>query len=185
MLRGRDPKQLVGDVLAKRGDEKLDFEVIPITEEHIAAFHAGVDCVARERRYLAMLEAPPIEATTEWVRAGMHNGNPHFLAMVEGRVVGWCDVTPEKHKTMAHGGVLGMGVVDGFRGKGIGIALMRATLAQAKKAGFARVELTVREDNLRAKALYEKVGFSVEGVKRKATLVDGKYYDLILMSLLF
>ena len=185
MLRGRYAKQMVGDILAKGGGKKLDFEIIPIAEEHIAGFHAGVDSVARERRYLAMLEAPPIEATTEWVRAGMKNGNPRFVAMVEGRVVGWCDVTPEKHKTMAHGGVLGMDMVDGFRGKGIGIALMRATLAQAKKSGFARVELTVREDNLRAKALYEKVGFLAEGVKRKATLLDGKYYDLILMSLLF
>ena len=42
----------------------------------------------------------------------------------------------------------------------------------------------MREDNLRAKALYEKVGFEVEGVKRKAALFDGRYYDLIFMGFL-
>lgn len=161
------------------------YMIVPIAEEHIAGFHAVVDSVARERRYLAMLEAPPLEESAKWVRSNIAKGHPQYVALVEGRVVGWCDVFPEKRETMAHGGVLGMGVIDGFRGKGIGIALMRATLAHAKKACFTRVELTVREDNLRAKALYEKVGFVVEGVKRKAALFDGKYYDLILMSLLF
>lgn len=162
----------------------MDFQIFPIAEEHIAGFHAAVDSVARERRYLAMLEAPPIEESTEWVRGNLRKGNPQFVALVEGRVVGWCDVFPEKRETMAHGGVLGMGVIEGYRGKGIGLALMRTTLEQAKKAGFTRIELTVREDNQRAKALYEKVGFAVEGVKRRAALFDGRYYDLVLMSLL-
>lgn len=163
---------------------KLDFQVVPIAEEHIAGFHAAVDSVARERRYLAMLEAPPIAESAAWVRGNIEKGNPQFVALADGRLVGWCDVFAEKRETMAHGAVLGMGVLNDYRGKGIGIALMRAALAQAKKAGFKRVELTVREDNLRAKALYEKVGFAVEGVKRKAALFDGKYYDLILMGLL-
>jgi RimJ/RimL family protein N-acetyltransferase len=162
----------------------VDFQIVPIAEEHIPGFHAAVDSVARERRYLAMLEAPPIAESEKWARNNIEKGNPQFVALAGGKVVGWCDVFPEKRETMAHGAVLGMGVVEGHRGKGIGIALMRATLAQAKKAGFKRVELTVREDNLRAKALYEKVGFQVEGVKRKAGLFDGKYYDLILMGLL-
>ena len=162
----------------------MNFQILPIAEEHIPGFHAAVDSVARERRYLAMLEAPPIAESTEWARNNIEKGNPQFVALAGGKVVGWCDVFPEKRETMAHGGVLGMGIVEGYRGKGIGTALMRAPLEKAKKAGFTRVELTVREDNLRAKALYEKVGFQVEGVKRKAGLFDGKYYDLILMGLL-
>ena len=162
----------------------MEFQIVPIAEEHITGFHAAVDSVARERRYLAMLQAPPIEESAEFVRGNLRKGNPQFVALAAGRVVGWCDVFPEKRETMAHGGVLGMGVLDNYRGKGIGIALMRATLAQAKKAGFKRVELTVREDNLRAQGLYTKIGFAVEGVKRKAALFEGKYYDLVLMSLL-
>ena len=160
----------------------MGFRIVPIAEEHIAGFHAAVDSVARERLFLAMLKAPPIEESAEFVRTNIRKGNPQVVALVGGQVVGWCDVFPEKRETMAHGGVLGMGVIDGFRGKGIGIALMRAALSRAQEAGLTRVELTVREDNLRAKALYEKVGFAVEGVKRKAALFDGKYYDLILMS---
>jgi ribosomal protein S18 acetylase RimI-like enzyme len=164
---------------------KPEFQVVPIAEEHIAGFYATFDSVAREERYLGRLKAPPIEETTDWVRGNIRKGVPQFVALVDGRVVGWCDVRPELPETMAHGGVLGMGILEDHRGRGIGRALMSRTLEVARKTGLARVELTVREDNLRAKALYEKFGFTVEGVKRKAARVDGRHYDLFLMSLLF
>jgi RimJ/RimL family protein N-acetyltransferase len=43
----------------------------------------------------------------------------------------------------------------------------------------------VREHNLRAMKLYEKMGFVVEGVKRCGVCLDGKFEDLICMALLF
>ena len=55
----------------------------------------------------------------------------------------------------------------------------------AKDFGLQRVELTVRENNVNAIALYKKVGFEIEGVQREAILVDGKHENLILMGLLF
>jgi RimJ/RimL family protein N-acetyltransferase len=85
----------------------------------------------------------------------------------------------------AHGGVLGMGIVEEHRGKGIGEALIRAALAQARQRGMTRVELTVRADNERAIALYRKIGFADEGVKRKAIRVDGRYLDVRCMAVLF
>jgi RimJ/RimL family protein N-acetyltransferase len=163
----------------------MDYRIVPTSAEHVEGFHAVVDSVAREGRYLAMLRAFPIEETARFLRDCIEQKAPHFVALADGRVVGWCDVKPIPRETQAHGGVLGMGVLDGYRGKGIGLALMRATLARAKESGLARVELTVREDNLRAKALYEKVGFVTEGVKRKAARHEGRYYDLFLMAVLF
>jgi ribosomal protein S18 acetylase RimI-like enzyme len=162
-----------------------NYLIVPMSEAHVAGFHAAFSSVAAERRYLGRTRAPPISETLEWVKNGINSGHPRFAALVDGKVVGWCDVTPERADTLAHGAVLGMGVLDGFRGQGIGSALMRATLESARKAGLQRIDLTVREDNPRAKALYEKFGFAVEGIKRKAALVDGRYYDLLLMSLLF
>ena len=55
----------------------------------------------------------------------------------------------------------------------------------AKAFGFHRVELTVREDNTNAIALYKQIGFAKEGVQRDAVRVDGVYEDLILMAVLF
>jgi hypothetical protein len=37
-------------------------EIVPISPAHIEGFHRTLDLVARERRYLALLEAPPLES---------------------------------------------------------------------------------------------------------------------------
>jgi energy-coupling factor transporter transmembrane protein EcfT len=38
-----------------------NYQILPITEEHIKSFRAAVDSVAREHKYLAFLEGPPLE----------------------------------------------------------------------------------------------------------------------------
>ncbi|WEK54420.1 MAG: GNAT family protein [Candidatus Cohnella colombiensis] len=47
-----------------------------------------------------------------------------------------------------------------------------------------RIELNVFSYNERAKHVYEKLGFKVEGVQRDALYYDHEYYDSIMMSLL-
>ncbi len=162
----------------------MQFRIVPITESHLERFRAAVDAVARERKYLAFLEAPPLKSTQEFVRANIAGGYPHVVALVDEWVIGWCDTSSLQRPAFAHSGVLGMGVVDGFREQGVGEALMRAALETAKTKGLTRVELTVREHNLRAKRLYEKTGFIFEGVKRRVVRIDGVYEDLICMGLL-
>ena len=163
----------------------MDFRIVPTAEEHIEGFRSVVDRVARERRYLAMLRGFPLKETRRFMRASIAGRNPNFVALVGDRVVGWCDIQRVPRDTMAHSGVLGIGIVESFRRKGIGSALLRAALARARKSGLTRVELTVREDNRRAIALYKKFGFVVEGVKRNGFRVDGRYYNVISMAVLF
>ena len=163
----------------------MDFRIVPIAEEHIDGFRAALDSVARERRYLAFLEAPSADATASFVRRNIKKGYPQCVALIESRVVGWCDVLPLERPTLAHCGMLGIGVVAELRGRGIGSALLTATLERAKAASLTRIELTVREDNTRAIALYESLGFVVEGLKRNGVRLDGRYGNLVCMALLF
>lgn len=70
-------------------------------------------------------------------------------------------------------------------GKGLG---KEATLLILKYAfeelNLNRVYLTVRADNEKAKSLYEKSGFTKEGILRKAIYKNSKFIDLIAMSIL-
>lgn len=162
-----------------------EVSVVSIAEEHIRGYHEAVDRVARERKYLAFLEALPFEKSQAFVRENLELGNPQVVAVLGGEVIGWCDICPIGRPVYAHGGVLGMGIVAEHRGRGIGEALMHAALEQARRRGLTRVELTVRADNERAIALYRKLGFVDEGVKRNAIRVDGAYIDVFCMALLF
>jgi RimJ/RimL family protein N-acetyltransferase len=62
--------------------------------------------------------------------------------------------------------------------------LNRTTLAAAQAVGLLRGELSVRETNRNAIALYEKVGFAAEGLLRNAVNVDGVYENVIQMAVL-
>jgi ribosomal protein S18 acetylase RimI-like enzyme len=160
----------------------LGIEIVPIGRRHIAGFREVLDSVARERRWLAFLEAPPLSRVRSFVRNGLTNGMVQLVAVDDGRVVGWCDVNPKTHATLRHSGVLGMGVAAPHRNRGIGSALLRATLEAASAGGITRVELIVRADNTAAIALYERHGFEPEGRLRDYMIVDNVTYDALQMA---
>ena len=160
-------------------------EIVLITQDHIESFHRALDFVARERRYLSFLEAPPLPSVRAFVLDNISHGYPQLVAVSAGQVVGWCDVVPKPRPIDAHVGVLGMGLLPEFRGQGLGDRLIRQTLAAARAFGLSRVELSVRESNAGAITLYNRVGFEIEGLQRSATRVEGVYENVVLMAILF
>jgi ribosomal protein S18 acetylase RimI-like enzyme len=160
-------------------------EIVPISQDHIEGFHRALDFVARERRYLAFLEAPSPGETRDFVLNNIARGYPQWVVLSAGEVVGWCDIVPKSRPVHAHVGVLGVALLPEFRGQGFGVRLMRQTLDAARSFGLHRVELTVREDNKNAIALYRKIGFETEGLMRDAIKVDGVCENVVLMALLF
>lgn len=162
-----------------------EIRIEPIREDHIEGFRDALDIVARERKYLIFLEAPPIEASLAYVRDNIAGGHPHMVAVVDGKVVGWCDIRRGSRDAEAHCGSLGMGIIPGYRDRGLGRRLITAVLDAARAAGMHRVELNARVENSRAIALYEKVGFQHEGIARDAVKIDGRYFDSVKMALLF
>lgn len=155
-----------------------------ITMKHAKAFHRVLDEVAHERRYLLLLEAPPLEQIEQFIRYNMERNAVHLVAVDGKKMVGWCDIRPYTLPGMTHAGELGMAVVAGYRGRGLGYRLLEATINTALANGLSRIELEVFASNKIAKALYEKLGFEQEGVKRQARYLDGVWDDLIMMALL-
>ncbi|MEW6639329.1 MAG: GNAT family N-acetyltransferase [Pseudomonadota bacterium] len=162
----------------------MSIEIKQIEPHHIEGFHAVLDAVSRERQYLAFLEAPPLEAARVFVETNLARGTPHLIALSEGRVIGWCDITQLNRPIYSHCGVLGMGLLPEFRGQRIGTRLIRAALDEARRIGLHRVELTVRESNAQAIALYKSMEFRIEGVKRDGVRVDDRYENLLMMAVL-
>ena len=162
----------------------MNFRIVPMAEEYIDDFRAALDSVAKERRYLLFLEAPPVEEVRKFIRGQMRAGHPQSVALVQERVVGWCDIVPFDRPTRAHAGALGIAVLAEFRGRGIGASLLRATLEQARKTGLTRIELGYRSGNARVGRLYERFGFAPEGRQRNAVRIGGVYEDLICMALM-
>lgn len=160
-----------------------EVRIVPIAEEAVEGFHRCLDSVAREQRYLAFLQAPPLEATRGFVLSNIARNVPQFVALCGSDVVGWCDISPKMWEGYTHCGSLGMGVRRDARQLGIGTMLLERTLDAARELGLERVELEVFASNTSAIRLYEKAGFAVEGVRKRGRKLDGEYDDLVLMAL--
>jgi len=160
----------------------MDVRIVPIDKRHVAGFREVLDAVARERRWLSMTEAPPLADVRRFVVGNLRSGAPQFVALDDGRVVGWCDVVPRPRETMRHTGVLGMGLAASHRGQGLGARLLATTLEAAEAAGITRVELMVLVDNAVAVALYRRYGFETEGRCRRYLVIDGVERDAWLMA---
>jgi putative acetyltransferase len=158
--------------------------IAPLATSHFDTLCEVLDIVAREKRFLALTQAPPKDEALAFLRNIVEKDHPHFVALLDERVVGWCDILPVFGDARRHLGVLGIGLVPEARHRGLGAGLMRACIAKAWDQGLTRIELTGRTDNHNARALYERMGFEHEGIRRRAFLIDGVYHDLHAMALL-
>ena len=115
----------------------MTVEIRPITADDIEGFRHAVDVVARERKYLAFLEAPPLASAREFVLENIAKGNPQFVAIAEGGVVGWCDVVRLDPPHSCPCGRAGDGTASGLSAdRGYGRRLVEATLHAAESGGL-------------------------------------------------
>jgi len=161
-----------------------DVIIRPIALADIEQFREVSDSVMRERAFLAFVEGFPIDEAAAFVARNIRLNNPQLVVDDNARVVGWCDIRRETIPVYSHVGHLGMGLLEPYRGRGIGERLIRSAIEAARTAGIERIELSVYGRNARAMALYRKVGFALEGTRIRGKKLDGDYDDVHMMGLL-
>lgn len=106
-----------------------------------------------------------------------------LVAVVDGEVVGQLTFRANPRSRRKHTGDLGMAVRDDWQNKGVGTALMRASLDLADNwLNIHRVGLEVYVDNEWAIHLYQKFGFVIEGRLIDYAFRDGEYVDTFVMG---
>jgi [ribosomal protein S18]-alanine N-acetyltransferase len=135
----------------------------PVRAELVAAGAAGAADV------LALLRQNDLEAGFDPALVGPENAaafdglrSPEqgfvFYARANGRLVGYGRL--DRGRREAAGlGIVALTVLEAYRRKGLGEALLRALLRAATEADLREAWLSVRPDNTPAIRLYEKVGF--------------------------
>ena len=107
-----------------------------------------------------------------------------LLAFVDGEYAGNASFNPAvPFSRMAHRCVLGVALLEKFCSLGVGEALVRKLMEEAEKLGYETMELEVVESNLRARGLYEKLGFVTYGrLENSMKYPDGSYKNSIYMT---
>jgi RimJ/RimL family protein N-acetyltransferase len=105
-----------------------------------------------------------------------------FVAEMEGALVGVIFGNRGNVRRKRHTLSLALAVLEAHWGRGVGRALLAAVEEWASRRKVHRLELSVHVTNERAVALYEKMGFAREGMKRHSLIVNGRFVDELIMS---
>ena len=103
---------------------------------------------------------------------------------VEGHLAGHLMVERRRGSYEQHRGDLSIAIRDGYRGEGLGRALITTAIEWARAVGLRKLTLGVFPSNTRAVALYRSMGFVEEGVLRSHLHVAGADQDHAVMGLL-
>ncbi len=98
-----------------------------------------------------------------------------LVCIVDGRVAGNCEIRFNRRIKTRHRASIGIALLKEFWNQGIGTRMFEEMLKFAReREGLLQVELEFIEGNVRARHLYEKMGFRITGMRPDAIrLKDG------------
>ena len=128
-------------------------------------------------------KTPDLKRLTASVAAAASEADLLLAAENEtGEIVGFLWAERGKPNRVRHTAYIVVGIRQAWQRQGIGTAFFRRLDQWAKDQGIIRLELTVECENTGAKALYEKNGFRVEGVRPQSMKVNGRLVDEYYMG---
>lgn len=121
----------------------------------------------------------------EFIESVSNKKNALFIvAEINGKIVGNLNFSGEPRERTAHTGEFGVSVLKEYWGHGIGEELIKYLISWSRNSKIIRkINLRVRTDNSRGIALYKKLGFIEEGRIKRDFLINGIFYDSLLMGL--
>lgn len=106
-----------------------------------------------------------------------------LVAEHDGEIIGNIDLTGSQRSRMRHTAMIGMGMLEVWRGQGLGTVLMEQVMLWAKHNPFLeQVWLEVYAENTAGVYLYKKCGFEEKGRYDAFFKHKGIYSDKIIMG---
>lgn len=164
--------------------EGLTITLRPAVESDASSLLAALNSVAAEEKFLLRSRFDHSEwADPAFIRRVKEAGNLLLVALYEGQVIGWLALSQGTEEYIRHTADLMMGIVSGYRGQGLGSAMLNYTLRWARDQGVEKIYIPLRAGNERAFPFYAKHGFVEEGRRSKFVKTsDGDYEDFVVIA---
>ena len=105
-----------------------------------------------------------------------------FVAIVDGDVVGWANITHPELEKLSHTAELTVGVLSEYRRHGIGSQLLKRGLEWAGTEGYERIYNSLPSTNEEAIAFLEHHDWEVEAVREGHYRIDDEPVDELMLA---
>lgn len=112
-----------------------------------------------------------------------HRKDLRFVAIREGKVVGWVAAGPVSRRE-CYAGVVEHSVYVAVeeRGTGVGRVLMTTLIDAAEAAGVWTIQTGIFPENHASVALHQRVGFRIVGRRERMARLHGTWRDVYLLE---
>ena len=146
-----------------------------IAKIHVDAWRSGYKEIMPDE-YLKSLSVN--EKTEQWNKALSTKGlgGVNLVIVLNGSISGFCVYGPARDSDLSKenaGELVALNISPDFWGKGLGTALTKHVIKSAHHHQWRSLYLWVLKENIRARRLYEYMGFSVEGHEKFDTKLTG------------
>jgi ribosomal-protein-serine acetyltransferase len=151
------------------------FALMDQDRDYLRPWLAFVDTTVTEDDWRKFIRVSLDEfAANEGFTAGIWSAAA-FLGVIGARKIDWLNGNVS----------LGYWIGREFQGKGIATDACRVVVDHLfDDLSLHRVEIQCATGNLRSAGVPRRLGFTLEGTRRQAELVNGRFYDLLLYSML-
>lgn len=161
----------------------VTFHIRPARQEDLTGIVGAIRQVAEERTYIvAESVADEIDHENALLRHNELESRMFFVATVGDEVVGWVHLNAPELDKLSHTAELTVGVIEEYRGHGIGSHLLARGLEWAGVNGYEKVYNSVPSTNDGAIAFLEDHGWETEAVREDHYKIDGAYVDEVMMA---
>jgi ribosomal protein S18 acetylase RimI-like enzyme len=104
-----------------------------------------------------------------------------FVACVDSEAVGWVHLKHMELDKLQHTAQLTVGVLEEYRGHGIGSHLLERGLTWAKQQGYEKIENALPASNEKAIEFLKSRDFEVDAIREDHYKLNGEYVDEVMM----
>jgi GNAT superfamily N-acetyltransferase len=162
----------------------VDATVRPARQEDITGIVGVIETIATEGDYVVAARlAEKVRHDEVLLRHNESENRVFFVATVDDETVGWLHVSAVPYSMMDHTAELTVGVLEQYRGHGLGSTLMERGLEWGREHGFRKIYQNLPATNERAIAFLEDEGWTVESTRTDHYHVDDEFVDEVQLAI--
>jgi ribosomal protein S18 acetylase RimI-like enzyme len=181
-------------------DDDGEYAIRPARQDDLSGIVGAIRQVTEEMTYVvAETVADELDHEDVLLRHNELESRMFFVATVEDEgqsgaersdgtdvrdeVVGWAHLHAPELEKLNQTAELTVGVLEGYRERGIGSQLLERALAWVDEQGYEKLYQSVPSTNERAIEFFEERGWQVEAVRENHYKLGDEYIDEVMMAL--